>query len=76
MPTPAITLAKYTTLVRDYCDSVTDTDDTYCWCRPGSNDGYTLAAFGKVYRMASVECPRLAADLFKQIVSFGPIELA
>ena len=67
------TIARYYE-IRKQADSVREIAGHDCSVIPGSNDGYFIQAFGVQYRFASIECPAIIARLFKEIVSFGPIE--
>ena len=67
------TIARYYE-IRKNADSVREVDGHECSVTPGSNDGYFIQAFGMQYRFASIECPKVIAKLFREIVSFGPIE--
>lgn len=55
-------------------DSIREIKSQECRVFPGSCDGYFVEAFGKCYRFASIECPVAIADIFKSIVSLGPVE--
>jgi len=67
------TIARYYE-IRKQADSVREIMTNDCHVFPGSNDGYFIQAFGLQYRFASIDDPKVIARLFKEIVSFGPIE--
>ena len=67
------TIARYYE-IRKQADSVRESNTQECSVVPGSNDGFFINAFGLSYRFASIEDPKVIARLFKEIVSFGPIE--
>lgn len=67
------TIARYYE-IRKNADSVREIMTQECSVFPGSNDGYFVHAFGLAYRFASIDDPTAIAKMFKEIVSFGPVE--
>ncbi len=55
-------------------DSIRACVGTDCQVIAGSNDGYFIEAFGLSYRFASIDDAKTIAQLFLDIVSFGPVE--
>lgn len=54
-------------------DSIKEIPGHECQVIAGSNDGYFIEAFGLSYRFASIECPKMIAKLFVDIVAVGPV---
>lgn len=54
-------------------DSIKEIHGHECQVIAGTNDGYFIEAFGLSYRFASIECPKMIAKLFVDIVAVGPV---
>jgi hypothetical protein len=66
-------MRKYTEACNK-ADSIRDCKGSECQVIAGSNGGYFIEAFGKSYRFATIEDPKMIAQLFLDIVSIGPVE--
>ena len=55
-------------------DKIREIDSQVCQVFPGSNDGYFIEAFGKSYRFACIEDPKVIAKLFVDIVAVGKVD--
>lgn len=55
-------------------DSVREIESQSCQVIEGSNDGYFIEAFGKSYRFACINDPKVIAKLFVDIVAVGQVD--
>ena len=67
-----IQVARYTAACKQ-ADSIRDTDSQDCEVVAGTNEGYFIYAFGKIYRFACINHAPTIAQLFLDIVAMGPV---